>query len=514
MSPVSARVGSTAARRATVREFGELFQGLADTQAISAHGEKVIAGVFDDSRRVQPGGVFVAVRGTDADGRDYANDAVRRGATVLVGENLPARSDALMVNVPDARAALAHLAHRWYGLDDDVVTGMRLVGITGTNGKTTTAIMTRAIVQATGCKCGLLGTVRYDLCGRSVTAGVTTPGALALSAYLRECAEAGAAAAVMEVSSHAIDQRRTVGLRLAAAAFTNLSGDHLDYHGTFENYRATKARLFAEMDDSAVAVLNRDDPASEEMARDCRARLVWYSLRQDADVTGSISRDTIGGTYYRMRVDGCDLVLENAIVGRHNVYNALAAAGLARALGLSFDAIENGLSAVRNIPGRLQRVPCVSGADVFVDYAHTDDALRNVLSVLKPLTSGRLVVVFGCGGDRDRSKRPRMAAVAAELADVIMVTSDNPRTEDPLRIIDDIIAGFDRQTADSVVVEPDRAAAIRAALRTAESGDVVLIAGKGHEDYQILGDRRVHFDDVEVAIQAAAELAGVAEGEA
>ena len=497
-----------------MREFGDLFQGLADEQIISTHGGMAVTGVYDDSRRVQPGGVFVAVCGNAADGRDYADDAVRRGATIIVGENLPERSDVLVVRVADARAALSSLARRWYGLDDDIARGMKLVGITGTNGKTTTAIMTRAIVQATGRKCGLLGTVRYDLCGRSVTAGVTTPGALELAAHLHECAEAGAAAAVLEVSSHAIDQQRTAGLRFAAAAFTNLSGDHLDYHGTFENYRATKARLFAELDESAVAVLNRDDPASEEMARNCRARPVWYSLREDADVTGSISRDTIGGTYYRLRVDGCDLVLENAIVGRHNVYNALAAAGLARALGLSFEAIESGLTAVRNIPGRLQRVPCVSGADVFVDYAHTDDALRNVLSVLKPLTSGRLVVVFGCGGDRDRSKRPRMAAAAAELADVIMVTSDNPRTEDPSQIIDDIVAGFDRRVADSAIVEPDRAAAIRAALRSAEAGDVVLIAGKGHENYQILGDRRVHFDDVEVAIQAAAELARVPEGEA
>ncbi len=430
----------------------------------------------------------------------------------MLGQDVAPRSDVLVINVPDVRLALARVAARWHGLEPGGAAALTCLGVTGTNGKTTTAMMARAIIQAAGERCGLLGTVRYDLCGRSVTARVTTPGALQLSGYLRECADAGARYAVMEVSSHALDQHRAAGVHFTAAAFTNLTGDHLDYHGTFENYRAAKARLFAGLDEAAVAVLNRDDPNSAEMVRACRARLVWYSLNGPADLSATISRDTVRGTYYRMHLEGCDLVLENAIVGRHNVYNALAAAGLARAVGMPLEAIEAGLGAVRNIPGRLQRVPCVSGADVFVDYAHTDDALRNVLSVLRPLARRRLILVFGCGGDRDRTKRPRMARAAAEFADRILVTSDNPRSEDPQAIIGEILAGFDAGARDKVIVEADRAAAIKAALEMAEGQDVVLIAGKGHEDYQILGARRVHFDDVEVAIQAAAELSAVRTG--
>jgi UDP-N-acetylmuramoyl-L-alanyl-D-glutamate--2,6-diaminopimelate ligase len=497
---------SSAEARIAVRTLGELCQGILDHPTLEQHRAAAVSGVFDDSRRVEPGGVFVALRGSAADGRQFVDAAVQRGAAVVVGENLPERPDAAVINVPDARTVLARLAARWNGLDAEPACRMKLAGVTGTNGKTTTAIMTRAIVQAAGHKCGLLGTVRYDLCDRSVTARMTTPGAVELAAYLRECADAGAAVSVMEVSSHAIDQQRTAGLRFAAAAFTNLTRDHLDYHKTFENYGAVKARLFAELDESAVAVINRDDPHAEDMVRNCKARVVWYSLKRTADITGKIARDTVRGTYYRMRIDKADLVLENAIVGLHNVYNALAAAGLARALGMPLEAIEAGLSAVRNIPGRLQRVPCVSGADVFVDYAHTDDALQNVLSVLKPLTRGRLVVVFGCGGDRDRTKRPLMAVAVAKFGDQILVTSDNPRTEDPQAIIAEIMTGFGESDRRRVTVEPDRAAAIRAALAAAGSGDVVLIAGKGHEDYQIVGDRRIHFDDVEVAIQAAAEL--------
>jgi UDP-N-acetylmuramoyl-L-alanyl-D-glutamate--2,6-diaminopimelate ligase len=494
-----------------VRRLAELLNGIIDEQAFASHGQQTVSGLFDDSRLVQPNGIFVAVSGASADGRKFVPDALRRGATVVIGEGLRALDQALTVNVADVRATLARLAVRWYGLDDDPARDLKLIGITGTNGKTTTAIMTRAIVQAAGYKCGLLGTVRYDLCGRSITARNTTPGALELAGYLRECADAGARYAVMEVSSHALDQQRAAGLRFAAAAFTNLTGDHLDYHGTFENYAAAKARLFTGLDENAVAVVNRDDPSSAAMVRDCRGRIVWYSLQGPADISGSISRTTIRGTYYRMRIAGADMVLENAIVGRHNVYNALAAAGLAWAVGLPLEAIEAGLSSVRNIPGRLQRVPFVSGADVFVDYAHTDDALRNVLSVLKPVVQGQLILVFGCGGDRDRTKRPRMAQAAAEYADRIIVTSDNPRSEDPQAIIAEILLGFGPHVRDAVITEPDRETAIRTALKTAGAGDVVLIAGKGHEDYQIIGDRRIHFDDVEVTIRAAEQLAHATE---
>jgi len=487
------------------RPLETLLAGIVDETLPAAARACVVTGVFDDSRMVQPGGIFVAIRGTQADGRQFVGDALRRGASVVIGEDLGPADDALVINVDDARATLARLAARWYGLDAPPSEDFYLLGVTGTNGKTTTAHMTHAILRAGGLRCGMLGTVQYDLYGSSLPAGITTPGPLELAQHLRRCLDAGGQAAVLEVSSHALAQRRTEGVRFAAAAFTNLTQDHLDYHGTFEAYCEAKARLFAQLDRSAVAVMNGDDRHCQAMLRGCQARVVTYALDRDADITASITRDTIAGTLYRLHLDGAELVLENALVGRHNVYNAMAAAGLASALGVPSEAIERGLSSIRNIPGRLQRVPCLRGVEVLVDYAHTEDALRNVARVLKPLARRRLIIVFGCGGDRDRTKRPLMAQAAAEFADALIVTSDNPRTEDPQRIIDDILQGLDDAARRRVVVEPDRRCAIQAALGGAADGDMVLIAGKGHENYQIVGRERRHFDDVEVAIQAAAD---------
>ncbi len=489
-----------------MRKLGELLDGLVDGERLDPHRDRLITGVFDDSRRACRDGIFVAVNGTKDDGRRYARDAIARGAAVLVGEGLAELEGALVLDVPDARAVLAGLASRWHGLDGELCRHLKLAGVTGTNGKSTTALMTAAIMRAAGGRCGVLGTVYYDLCARSVTATMTTPGPLELAGYLRECVDAGAKAVVMEVSSHALAQKRTDGVRFDAAAFTNLTGDHLDYHETFERYRAAKARLFRALDSSATAIINRDDEHHKWMLDGCSARQVLFSLEGPAEICARITRETIGGTCYVLQIDGRELGLENAVVGRHNVYNAMTAAGLAYGLGAPIDAIATGLAKVRNIPGRLQRVPRATGYDVFVDYAHTDDALQNVLSVLRPLTRGKLIVVFGCGGDRDRTKRPRMGRAAVELADAVIITSDNPRSEDPERIIEDILSGIDQQQRRRVLVEPDRRSAIRAALGGAARGDVLLIAGKGHEDYQIIGDRRIHFDDVEVAIEAIAEL--------
>lgn len=489
-----------------VRKLRELLVDLAPADVLADCGGWPITGVYDDSRHVRPDGVFVAVPGTAVDGRRFIANAVRAGATVVVGEGLSPVDGALAVSVPDARAALAKLALRWYGLAGDGCGGLKLAGVTGTNGKSTTVYMARAILNAAGQRCALLGTVVYDLGARSVPAPQTTPGVLALAAYLREAADAGLKAAVLEVSSHALDQKRTDGLQFTAAAFTNLTGDHLDYHQTFENYRAAKARLFAGLTSQAVAVVNADDPHHGEMLRDCVARVMTYACDCDADIRATIARSTSAGTSYRLHMEGRDMPLENALVGRHNVYNALAAAGLARALGAELDAIAAGLTALRHVPGRLQRVPCDSPAEVFVDYAHTDDALKNVLSVLRPLTRRQLIVVFGCGGERDRTKRPRMAKAVSEFADLIFVTSDNPRGEDPQVIIQHVLRGFDADALRRVNVEPDRTAAIEAALAAAGHGDVVLLAGKGHETCQIVGDRRLHHDDVEAAIQAAAEI--------
>lgn len=488
---------------ADARTLAWLLDGVVDVARLSGRAGQSVTGLYDDSRSVAPGGVFVAVRGTNVNAGQYVRDALARGAVAVLAEDVP-EPDERCVAVDDARAVLAKLAARWYGLEQRVGRTLRIAGVTGTNGKSTTAFMTAAIVRAAGLRCGMLGTVYYDLCGRVVAASMTTPGPLELSAHIRECADAGGAAAVMEVSSHALDQRRTDGLAFSAAAFTNLTGDHLDYHHTLEAYRDAKERLFARLDSSAVAIVNRDDEQHAFMLRRCAARVMTYSLLGDADISARVTRETIKGTHYVLRVGGRDLALENAVVGRHNVYNAAAAAGLALALGLSPEAIAAGLSSLRNIPGRLQRVPSKAGFDVFVDYAHTDDALANVLRVLRKVTPRRLMVVFGCGGDRDRTKRPRMGRVAVELADDVIVTSDNPRSERPAAIIDEILLGMESSARSAVVVDADRRRAIQLAIQRAATGDVVLIAGKGHENYQILGSQRVHFDDVEVAIEALA----------
>ncbi len=494
-----------------MRKLGDLLDGLADAETLQPYRELPISGVFDDSRRVTPGGLFVALRGGSADGRRFIDDALARGATALVGEQIGTAAGggarpACGFEVADGRAVLAALAARWHAGESPTSFGLKLLGVTGTNGKSTTTHMVRSILRAAGQRCGMLGTVQYDLGSRSVAADMTTPGPLQLCALLCECAGAGASAAVMEVSSHALEQRRTDGLRFDAAAFTNLTQDHLDYHQTMEAYADAKARLFARLSHEAVAVVNADDPAHTRMLRDCRARVMTFSVDGKAEISATIKRSSIVGTLYRVRLEGRDLVLENALVGKHNVYNALTAIGLCRAIGVPLEAIEAGLAGVRTIPGRLQRVPCVGEVDVFVDYAHTDDALRSVCGVLRGLTRRRLLVLFGCGGDRDRGKRPKMARAAGEFADAVVVTSDNPRSEDPQAIIDEILTGFDDDVRRKVAVEPDRRRAIHATLASAHKGDVVLIAGKGHEDYQIVGKQRLHFDDVEVAIQAAAEL--------
>lgn len=488
-----------------------LLEGVVDASQWQAIAATTVSAVTDDSRQVAPGSIFVAMKGSAADGRKYIADALARGALLVIAEPGGAPG-ANIVTVPDARAALARIAARWHGVAPGQPVGdrLKLLGVTGTNGKSTTAHMTREILNRAGMRCGMFGTVQYDLCSRSVTADMTTPGPLPLASMVRECADAGAAAIVMEVSSHALDQKRADGLHFAAGAFTNLTQDHLDYHQTMDRYGDAKARLFELLDADGFAIVNADDPVWRRMIRDCRARVLTYGIGGDAEIRASITRDSISGTLYRMRIDGVELALENAIVGRHNVYNALAAAGLALAAGATPAAIERGLNAVRNVAGRLQRVPCLSDVDVFVDYAHTDDALRNVARVLKPLTRGRLIIVFGCGGDRDRTKRPKMARAAAEFGDRIIVTSDNPRTEEPKAIIDEIVAGFAAADRPRVAVEPDRRAAIFSAVGDAKPGDVVLIAGKGHEDYQIVGKTKHHFDDVETAIEAAAAAHGVA----
>jgi UDP-N-acetylmuramoyl-L-alanyl-D-glutamate--2,6-diaminopimelate ligase len=349
----------------------------------------------------------------------------------------------------------------------------------------------------------LLGTISYETGKRSLAAANTTPDALVLAELMAEMVADGRTHLVMEASSHALDQRRTEGIDFAVAIFTNLTGDHMDYHGTMERYSQAKQKLFAGLKPGALAVVNRDDPAGADMAAASSAPVCWYGLSPAADMWATIDAIDSAGTRFSIVQGASRSVVRTPLIGRHNVYNCLAAAAACeRGLGIPLETVCRALETIQSVPGRLQRVPGHAPFSVFVDYAHTDDALANVLTALRPVTSGRLIVVFGCGGDRDRTKRPRMARTAEQYADQVIITSDNPRSEDPLAIIEEIRGGVSSAGARKVVVEPDRAAAIGAAVAQAGPGDLVLIAGKGHENYQIIGPRRIHFDDVEVAAEA------------
>jgi len=438
--------------------------------------ELPITGVREDSRHCESGDLFVAVRGHDADGLRFAADARDQGASGIVAERDP-QAGLPWIRVPDARAAAGRIADLVYG---DPSRELALIGVTGTNGKTTTAHLIGQLLPG---PVGFIGTTGVDWPGRpgGATAAVnTTPAPTELRRHLRGMVDAGCIACVMEVSSHALAQRRTDGLRYAAAVYTNLSGDHLDYHGTMEAYAAAKARLFVGLEPDATAVLNAVDPACARL--ETRATVRWFRPEQVR-----VERD---GTSFRWR----DRDAFIPFVGRHNAENAAAALEAATAVGADADEALALLAGALPARGRLQVVH--TDPLVLVDYAHTDDALLQAIRAVREVTDGRVLVVFGCGGDRDRSKRPRMGAIAAQWADRVFITNDNPRTEDPAQIAAEILAGTGNAGATVVL---DRRAAIRAALRAARPGDSVLIAGKGHEDYQIVGRERLAFDDALVA---------------
>ncbi|MCC7416497.1 MAG: UDP-N-acetylmuramoyl-L-alanyl-D-glutamate--2,6-diaminopimelate ligase [Acidobacteria bacterium] len=462
-----------------------------------------IAGIACDSRAVSHGDVFVALKGLEADGAAFAPQAGERGALAVLAEQPPASESGVpWVVVRDARRALALLAAELHGHPSRE---LRVVGITGTNGKTTAAYLLASIFEAAGIRCGMLGTVSYRIGDEVRDAARTTPEAPHVQAMLREMADRGCGACVMEVSSHALALARVDGVSFAAGVFTNLTRDHLDFHGDMEAYFQAKRRLFEMLPPSAPAVVNVDDPRGALLAL-AGGRPVTYAVSRPADIAPGPLSFSLDGLAFDLRTPRGALRVESRLVGRPNVYNILAAAGTAAALGLPFDAIERGLRALAGVPGRFQVVSeSADAVTVVVDYAHTDDALRNLLETARPLARGRLITVFGCGGDRDRTKRPLMGAVAGRLSDAIIVTSDNPRSEDPGRIIEEIQRGITQDTrrgARQVLAIADRRAAIGKAIELARPDDLVLIAGKGHEKYQIVGDRTLPFDDAEVAREA------------
>jgi UDP-N-acetylmuramoyl-L-alanyl-D-glutamate--2,6-diaminopimelate ligase len=463
-----------------------------------------VTGVTYDSRRVERGNVFVALQGRQADGAAFAAQALERGAVAVVSESpAPSGSQAPWLRVVDARVALAVLAAAFYKHPS---AEMQVVGITGTNGKTTTAYLIASIFEAAGVRCGLLGTVGYRIADTVREATHTTPEAPDVQALMREMVDRGCGACSMEVSSHALALHRVDEVRFAAGVFTNLTRDHLDFHGDMEEYFRAKRRLFEMLPPDAPSLINLDDPRGATLLEFC-PRPVTYAVNRAADITTGPLSFALDGLKFDVRTPRGTLHVRSSLVGRPNVYNILAAVSTATALGLSFDAIERGVSLLEGVPGRFQIVSSPKDeVTVVVDYAHTDDALRNLLETARPLARGRLVTVFGCGGDRDRTKRPLMGVVAGRLSDLILITSDNPRGEDPQRIIDEVLRGITpdtrRDSGQRVLTVPDRREAISKAIELARPGDLVLIAGKGHEKYQVIGSQVLPFDDVTVAREA------------
>lgn len=464
-----------------------------------------VTGVTADSRQCRPGFLFVAIPGTAVDGTRYAAEAVERGAVAVVAERrLELPAEVVQVVVPDARAAVSDLASAFYGHPGRDLTA---VGITGTNGKTSTSILLRSILEAAGRRTALFGTIRYEIGERKIPAPTTTPDPVHLMGWLREARDQGIRHAVMEVSSHALVQQRTRGVPFAVGIFTNLAPEHLDYHRDLTEYRAAKAKLFEGLSPKAFAVLNAEDPASNHFAARTRAHVIRYGRNEASAVRATeIASDTTGIAFRLNLPDGREARIRSPLLGTVNVMNALAAAAAAHALGIRLDAIRDGIEAVEVVPGRLQPVLAGQSTTVLVDYAHTDHALENVLANVREIAGERrIVTVMGCGGDRDRTKRPRMGRAAVEHSDHVVITSDNPRSEEPMAIIRDILAGLEGRT--NFEVEPDRRKAIRAALRAAGPDDIVVIAGKGHETYQIVSGVAVPFDDRRVVTEEIEALA-------
>ena len=491
--------------------LGDLLAGLVTPALLSAPPITTtptapVTAVTYDSRRVSPGTVFVALRGLKADGAQFAPQAAARGALAIVAETEPRSAIQVpWIVVPDARLALAILADRLQGHPSGA---LKVVGITGTNGKTTTAYLLRSIFEAAGMRCGLLGTVVYSLGEADIEATRTTPESADLQQMLRQMVDNGCAAAVMEVSSHALALKRADAIAFAAGVFTNLTRDHLDFHGDMESYFGAKRRLFELLPEGAPGIVNLDDPRGQTLMP-VASRSVTYALRQAANVTAEPFKLALSGLSFTANTPSGRVRVKSSLVGRPNVYNVLAAIATATALGVPVRAIEDGLAALPGVPGRFQ---VVSSDDddvaVVVDYAHTDDALKNLLETARALSKGRMLTVFGCGGDRDRTKRPLMGAVAGRMSDVVIITSDNPRSEDPARIIEEVQRGVSGARAQGkgpeVLRIVDRSEAIARAIDIARSGDLVIVAGKGHEKTQVIGDRELPFDDVEVSRAALA----------
>jgi UDP-N-acetylmuramoyl-L-alanyl-D-glutamate--2,6-diaminopimelate ligase len=486
-------------------KLSEVLRGI-DTSVPSAAGELEIRQVACDSRKVQPRALFFALHGAKADGNAFIRDAVAHGAVAIVSEDAapaPMPLSVLWIRAREPRKALAVAAANFY---EHPASALRLVGVTGTNGKTTTTSLVDSMIKASGGKTGLFGTIAYHTPLGDYSAPNTTPESVDLQGFFAEIRDAGGRYAVLEASSHALSMDRLWGCHFAVAVFTNLTREHMDYHKTFDDYFAAKLRLFQGTGAGApdASIINIDDGYGKKLVGLAK-NAVTYGLESAAQLTAKKFQLSFSGLSFTAQTPNGNVQVESALVGRINVYNILAAIGAAQAVGLANEVIENGIRNLKSVSGRFQPIDLGQPFAVIVDYAHTDDALENLIRTARELNpKGRIITLFGCGGGKDRTKRPVMGEVSGRLSDLTILSSDNPKMEDPLKIISDIVVGL-QKTNGKYVIEPDREKAIGLAMDQVHPGDMILLAGKGHENYQIVGDETFPFDDREVARRALQE---------
>lgn len=451
-----------------------------------------ISGIAYDSRQVSKGYVFVCIKGYNTDGHDYINDAIDRGASAVVIEKDTIVPEGItLIKVDDTRYALAIMSGAFFGYPSKKI---KLIGVTGTNGKTTTTYLIKSILESGGYNTALLGTISNIIGERAVEASRTTPESYDLQHMFKEMADLKTDYCIMEVSSHSLELKRVAGCTFNVGIYTNLTRDHLDFHGTFENYLKAKMKLF---DMSKTAAINIDDKYSGWIMEDIQIPAISYSVDQDSHVRAVDVEITSMGSRFNLIYKDRNVSVMLPLPGRFNVYNALAAASACLLEGISLEYVKKGLEMCGGIPGRSEVIDSGRGYTVIIDYAHTPDGLENILNTVREYVKGRIITVFGCGGDRDKTKRPIMGETAGTLSDICIVTSDNPRSENPMAIIEDILPGIDKSNSSYRVIE-DRMEAIKTGIHMAQEGDVVVIAGKGHETYQVLKDRTIHFDEREI----------------
>ncbi|MCX5695553.1 MAG: UDP-N-acetylmuramoyl-L-alanyl-D-glutamate--2,6-diaminopimelate ligase [Candidatus Omnitrophica bacterium] len=456
--------------------------------------KRKVRGISDNSGLVRKNFIFVAVKGSKADGNRFINAAIEKGARFMVCDARVKTSglkSVSFIKVKDPRRALAELAASFYKNPSQK---LKVAGITGTNGKTTITYLLEALLRKAGLSAGVIGTINHRFKNTVIPAKNTTPGPLDIQSMLARMLKEGVGYAVMEVSSHALDQDRVAAINFHSAIFTNLTQDHLDYHKTIKRYFAAKAKLFKRMAPKSFVVINNDDKYAGILKKLTRAKIITYGIKNKADVQAKNIKFDVRHTEFDLSFSGRETRFRINLIGRHNVYNILAAASWGIREGLSLKIIKSALEGFLLVPGRLERIKSKKGFSVFVDYAHTADALKNVLQALRQLSPNRIITLFGCGGQRDKLKRPKMGRVVTTLSDFAVITSDNPRSEKPLAIVRDILKGIKKN---NYCVIPQRRAAIRKSISLARPGDIVLLAGKGHENYQIFSDKRIHFDDRE-----------------